>query len=118
MELKCPDFLKVDFTPETLRTLSLLQKMVQISPEVFEQLNIERSMENLREFWISVDENNDGLLEIEEVTEIVKQFFTTSWQFMPEDQLDEIVEAFMTKVDIDGDGCISFWELEQAVKSR
>ena len=118
LELKCPDYLKIDFTTETLRTLSLLQNMVQISPEVFDQLSIERNMENLREFWLSVDENDDGLLEKEEVTEIVTQFFGTTWQSMPADQLDEMVEAFMAKVDIDGDGCISFWELEQAVKSR
>ena len=116
--IKCPDFLKIDFTPETLRTLSILQKMIQITPEVFEKLSIERNIDNLREFWLSVDENDDGLLDKEEVIPIVKQFFSTSWQFMPEDELNKMVETFIIRVDLDGDGCISYYELEQAVRSR
>lgn len=120
-ELNCPDFLKIAFTPEAIRTLNTMSQMLKVTPDVFETLSQERALQELEEMWLEVDETKVQNLGREQVLPIVNKFLGTSItgvDSMSAEEIDKMVQVFIDIVDKDKDGSISFFELEEAVKDH
>ncbi|GMH79110.1 hypothetical protein TrST_g1205 [Triparma strigata] len=120
-DLLCPEILKIDFTPNAIKTLTILSDMMKVTPEVFEKLSADRALEELEDLWFSVDETMSENLNREQVLPIVKKFFGTSIagvDNMTEAETDEMVTTFISIVDVDKDGMIRYEELEEAVQQH
>eukprot|EP00518_Triparma_eleuthera_P023023 CAMPEP_0197561062 /NCGR_PEP_ID=MMETSP1320-20131121/24421_1 /TAXON_ID=91990 /ORGANISM="Bolidomonas sp., Strain RCC2347" /LENGTH=1592 /DNA_ID=CAMNT_0043122663 /DNA_START=58 /DNA_END=4832 /DNA_ORIENTATION=- len=120
-DLNCPDFLKIAFTPEAIRTLNTMSQMMKVTPDVFETLSQERALQELEEMWLEVDETKVQNLGREQVLPIVNKFLGTSItgvDSMSAEEIDKMVQVFIDIVDKDKDGSISFFELEEAVKDH
>ena len=114
--MNCPDFLKIDFTPEAIRTLNIMNQMMRVTPEVFETLSQSRALQELEEMWLEFDETKMQNLDRKQVLPIVTKFFGTSItgvDSMSAEEIDKMVRVFINIVDKDKDGSISFSELEE-----
>ena len=121
LNVHCPDYLQIDFTPSAIKTLSKLQESLQVTPEMFEKLSEKRVLEELREFWDQVAVNGETELDSEQVAPIVRRFLNSAMagsQQMAERDLEVLTNEFIRRVDLDGDNAISYHELEVAVRSR
>ncbi|GMI02432.1 hypothetical protein TrLO_g24, partial [Triparma laevis f. longispina] len=120
-DLLCPEILKIDFTPNAIKTLTILNDMMKVTPEVFEKLSADRALEELEDLWFSVDETMSENLNRQQVLPIVTKFFGTSIagvDGMTAAETDEMVTTFINIVDVDKDGLIRYEELEEAVQAH
>jgi hypothetical protein len=121
LNVMCPDFLQIDFTPSAIKTLSILQESLAVTPEVFERLSEKRVLEELKAFWDATAVEGESELTADQVTPIVRAFLGTTMGGsgqMEGEKLDELTRDFIQRVDLDNDNAISYHELEVAVKSR
>jgi len=124
IKIHCPHFLNVDFAPPTIKTLILLQKIMDTNAQTYEKLSVERSLEDLREFWLTIDTEHTDSLDAQQIKPIVQQLLmdgasrSRSGEPVNEEELDKQVQLFIKRVDVDGDNNISFGELETMVRSN
>jgi len=77
IKIICPNFLNVDFAPPTIKTLTLLNYILSADSHTYEKMAHARTLDDLRDFWLSVDTQNTDSLDALQVEPIVRSLYST-----------------------------------------